>query len=336
MKKIKIAAFIAAIAVMVLVVSLGMPWYTISVDSEERADQAQRTPLSLRPISENGLDLLFLENQTSTTTITSSLGIIGTGSSVLSLVFIGMAVNSDGDDNKGKIGAALLVVGFILMIVAPLFMMISYPDAYLDDVYDGDTDNLPEDQDTPADSFFGSEEENGDEMSWGPGMGWYLSFVGSILLLISLILVALGLKGDESRVRAPSAQQPGSRESFQEYEGRPPRKTEGPPSGTESSPQPDTRPQQSGYQEETQSRSQQSRPDQQEQKQSSQRTETSRQGQGVYQDQSSKTSQQVSQQTQQQAPQQTQQKNQCPDCGSPTRYINEYDRWYCDNCQEYK
>jgi len=28
--------------------------------------------------------------------------------------------------------------------------------------------------------------------------------------------------------------------------------------------------------------------------------------------------------------------NLCPDCGGKLRYINEYDRWYCDRCQEYK
>jgi len=28
--------------------------------------------------------------------------------------------------------------------------------------------------------------------------------------------------------------------------------------------------------------------------------------------------------------------NPCPDCGSELRFIDQYDRWYCDNCQEYK
>ncbi len=43
-------------------------------------------------------------------------------------------------------------------------------------------------------------------------------------------------------------------------------------------------------------------------------------------------------QQQQQPPQPPgqQQENACPDCGSQMRYIDEHDRWYCDNCQEYK
>jgi len=42
-------------------------------------------------------------------------------------------------------------------------------------------------------------------------------------------------------------------------------------------------------------------------------------------------------QQQQPPPQQPQQETkQCSDCGDEMRYIDEYDRWYCDNCQEYK
>jgi len=51
------------------------------------------------------------------------------------------------------------------------------------------------------------------------------------------------------------------------------------------------------------------------------------------------TQQQQQQQQQQPTPppqQQQQQENQCPDCSGEMRYIDEYDRWYCDNCQEYK
>ncbi len=37
---------------------------------------------------------------------------------------------------------------------------------------------------------------------------------------------------------------------------------------------------------------------------------------------------------QQQPPQQ--QGRPCPDCGGSMRYVNEYNRWYCDRCQGYK
>ncbi len=42
---------------------------------------------------------------------------------------------------------------------------------------------------------------------------------------------------------------------------------------------------------------------------------------------------------QQQPPQQPPQQQQgraCPDCNGNMRYVNEYNRWYCDRCQGYK
>lgn len=48
-------------------------------------------------------------------------------------------------------------------------------------------------------------------------------------------------------------------------------------------------------------------------------------------------SQQQEQPQQQQGWQQSQQQDQnvCPNCNQPTRYISEYNRHYCDNCQKY-
>ena len=45
---------------------------------------------------------------------------------------------------------------------------------------------------------------------------------------------------------------------------------------------------------------------------------------------------QQGQQLQQEEPPPPQQANICHDCGQPIRYVEEYDRWYCDGCQEYK
>ncbi len=36
------------------------------------------------------------------------------------------------------------------------------------------------------------------------------------------------------------------------------------------------------------------------------------------------------------ADQQEQDSNACPDCGSGMRFIDDYDRWYCDSCEDYK
>ncbi len=43
----------------------------------------------------------------------------------------------------------------------------------------------------------------------------------------------------------------------------------------------------------------------------------------------------MTRQPQQQAPQQ-EGGEKCPDCGDEMRYIEDYTRWYCDSCEEYK
>ncbi|MBS3782047.1 MAG: hypothetical protein KGY66_08565 [Candidatus Thermoplasmatota archaeon] len=49
------------------------------------------------------------------------------------------------------------------------------------------------------------------------------------------------------------------------------------------------------------------------------------------------TGDQPSQQQQRQSPPPSQKPSKnCPDCGGQMRYIEEYNRWYCDSCQEYK
>ena len=37
-----------------------------------------------------------------------------------------------------------------------------------------------------------------------------------------------------------------------------------------------------------------------------------------------------------QPPAPDQKQKQCTDCGNQMRYVDEYDRWYCDSCEEYK
>jgi len=52
-------------------------------------------------------------------------------------------------------------------------------------------------------------------------------------------------------------------------------------------------------------------------------------------DQKNTGNQSYQQQRQPPPPSQKPSKN-CSDCGGQMRYIEEYDRWYCDSCEEYK
>lgn len=138
-------------------------------------------------------------------TVTSGIATLGTGLSTLSLLFIGMAIYSD-DSNHRKIAAALVTLGLVMMIVAPLFFMYSQPKAILNDLYDGDADNLPEDYDSQAESFFGSHSNEQKEKSWGGGIGWFLSFAGAFLLLASLILMMLNVNTDLTTIKIGKSQ----------------------------------------------------------------------------------------------------------------------------------
>lgn len=302
MDKTKIGAIVVAIAVMMLLTSLVMPWWTYSEESEDE-DATQRQNLEiLRPLSHPHRE--FMENQTTTNSITSVMATVGTGASVLSLLFIGMAVGSD-SKKHAKIGSVLLVIGLIFAIVAPLFFMISWPDAILGDVYDGDEDNIPEDRDdTPAESFFGSDDaESGElifreevEASWRGGIGWFMSLISGVLLIIALAFVVLGSK-------SPVKQEPvrGQRPGQQTYrQGTTTRREEG---------------------------SAQKSQDQTEEQRTYEKSSNQAGAAGVSQQQRGQTKEETQPQ---------QESHPCPDCGQPIRYIQEYDRWYCDTCQEYK
>ncbi|MEF8874715.1 MAG: hypothetical protein V5A88_08635, partial [Candidatus Thermoplasmatota archaeon] len=174
MDKMKIGGIIAIIAVMILVISLAMPWWSMTQEDGDGGTSTERVSLDILPMYSHSEEDTHMENQTTSLSITSSLATVGAGASVISLFFIGMAISSD-KEKYTKIGSVLLVIGLIFAIVAPIFMMISFPNAVLDDRYNGDKDNIPENRDdTPAESFFGSDTQEtfgGEEVkaNWGGG-----------------------------------------------------------------------------------------------------------------------------------------------------------------------
>ncbi len=219
MGKKMLAGIIAVVAVVMLVFSMSMPWYTVGEEYRDEEDPSEdrvrtwRVYLSLLPQSSDSER--EQDNTTTTLTITSWMATAGTAASMVSLLFIGMAATSD-KKSYVKIGSIFLIVGLIFAILAPLFFMVSFPRAILNDQYDGDKDNLPEDQDTPAESFFGSETSErwgGREVkeSWGGGIGWFMSIIGGIILIPSLILVLLGGKKSQPTMRGSPYTQPQQR-----------------------------------------------------------------------------------------------------------------------------
>lgn len=124
---------------------------------------------------------------------------------------IGISTNPDKKNYK-KIGALLLIIGIIFAVVASIFLMTQFPDAYKKDRY-GEDGELP-DHDSPAKSFFGSYSEGEDETSWGAGLDWYLSFIAAGLLAVSLIILLTSREepGPYSRSTEQRSQQRPQRE----------------------------------------------------------------------------------------------------------------------------
>ncbi len=209
-KTTKIGAALACVAVILLIVSLSMPWWTFHQKrtyGDETQEQTQRmTPMLLPQTSSSDQDTT---NTSTTLNITTWLTTIGTISATIAVMLLGIAINSDRSKYR-KIGAALLIAGLILAVVAPIFFMMEMPDSYKNDYYDDS--ELP-DHDSPAKSFFGNYDEGNSELNWRGGIGWFLSFISAAILGIGAVLV---LKSDS---RSQYYQSPEPRQHFEGREG---------------------------------------------------------------------------------------------------------------------
>lgn len=206
-KMTKIGAALACIAVILLIISLSMPWWTFhqkSTYGDETQEQTQRmTPMLLPQTSSSDQDTT---NTSTTLNITTWLTTIGTISATIAVMLLGIAINSDRSKYR-KIGAALLIAGLILAVVAPIYFMMELPNSYENDLYDDS--ELP-DHDSPAKSFFGSYDQENREESWRGGIGWFLSFIAAAILGIGAVLA---LKSDR---RSQYYQSPEPRQHFEE------------------------------------------------------------------------------------------------------------------------
>jgi hypothetical protein len=116
-----------------------------------------------------------------------------------------MATNLILDSIRGNIDSNLSmqfgVLALVFCLLAPIMFMITLPmalrtDAEREAEEDGEEYEVP-DHDDPTKSFFGSrEEEEGflsgsrtTRINWGGDIGWILSFVSSIFLAISVIMI---------------------------------------------------------------------------------------------------------------------------------------------------
>lgn len=139
---------------------------------------------------------------------------------ILSLVCASLMVtNLIIDLIRGNINSNLSmqfgVLALVFCLIAPIMFMIALPmamrtDAEREAEEDGDEYEEP-DHDDPTKSFFGSHEEVDSSFfdtrttrrNWGGDIGWFLSFVSSVFLAISVIML---MRSRKETPYAPQAQ----------------------------------------------------------------------------------------------------------------------------------
>lgn len=96
---------------------------------------------------------------------------------------------------ESKFKKFVIIVGTITIlfpIIAPINFMFSVPSSFkqdINDIYEDAGLNYVDREDYPyAESFYGSRDFDSGKMEWGPGVGWYLIFLVSIINLSGLVL----------------------------------------------------------------------------------------------------------------------------------------------------
>jgi len=228
-KKAAIGTVLVLVALVMMGISLVMPWYTnentssandisISIRLNYHLDHASfETDFPDVPgYSFNGTDDIDYDDETisemnfvKTFQTTSMLVILGLIGCVLGL--IGAALVALGK-MKRSIGAILVLIAVIMCLLSPLYLMVSLIPAFEDD-------GMIMTSDDPT-GFFGSEKSIEDgvtiEHNWGGAIGWFLPIIAAIICIIALIMVALtkpepqafSIEGPIAPLMAPADQIP--------------------------------------------------------------------------------------------------------------------------------
>jgi len=203
-KKALVGTLLVLIALIMIGLSLIMPWYSLKAtypDNPEYNDRyedyyldhyeggAMGLTIKVNYDKEEIKDYQFVQTF-GVTQIMTFIGLIGC---VLGL--IGAAMVTAGKLSS-KVATFFVFLAIILSLIAPLYLMFTLPSTLEEDAKEQNS-TLPSDK-MGAD-FFGSdeiEEENWDEtvtmeISWGGASGWFLAIFAAIICIIAIIPVAL-------------------------------------------------------------------------------------------------------------------------------------------------
>ena len=208
------AIMFAVTAMVLLMASFVLPWWGIYTESESR----RLDPDELMWHNEGGFGvsissgISFQGGGTSLYNrghVTSFIYAIAAMLLVLALIFAslmitGLMLDIIHRNLKSRLPMMFGVFAVFFCLLAPIIFMIALPvametDARKEAADDGDEYEEP-DHDDPTKSFFGSHEEEEDDgwrvstltQSWGGDIGWVLSLVSAVLLIISVVMIKPG------------------------------------------------------------------------------------------------------------------------------------------------
>ncbi len=224
-KKAMIGAVMAIIAVILIGISLIMPWYGINAKTEAMGQSAEvnmdfyldhagmKNPLTGEYETHSYSEGNTTSNMKNVFQTTQMLDIVGL---VLVLVgFIGAIMLAMGKMKK-NIAVILVLLGFIFALIAPMYLMTALPPAMKDDM-GGSTSTMFSSK--IGDSFFGSDSHSisGASMtvSWGGSTGWFMALIAAVLMILALIFVFLSKPEEPMPMMMPEEAAPQEEEMQQ-------------------------------------------------------------------------------------------------------------------------
>ena len=193
-----IGSMLVLLAVIMIGISLAMPWYRIDLKTssslmsyggyiEYNLDHMKANFFGYE--EEASYDEVHNENSSivrtfRTTQIFVFLGIIGC---VLGLIGVVMVLF---EKINSKIGAVFILFAVILSLIAPIYLMVALPNAFKEDAGSGSESSTI--YETVGKDFFGSKKEESlgvsSEVTWGGSTGWSLAIAAVIMCIVAFFL----------------------------------------------------------------------------------------------------------------------------------------------------
>ncbi len=207
-KKVFLGLLFCLGAVVLIIISVSMPWYQVRIDAS--TDVPFVGTVELR--SEVDADFNHIKTETVTngnreteindydempnvkSVMKNTRAILILGLLILIVGILGVFLKM-ADKMDKNIVAILLVVGFVFILLAPVYLMLELPDAIGEDLDELDDVAI----DKMSREFSGTDERRRDFLGfvtevntkWGGGPGWYLAFFAAGLAAIAALALFL-------------------------------------------------------------------------------------------------------------------------------------------------